>query len=86
MYIAPEIYNLEGRNEAYKQPLDCWAAGVTMFYMLSGEYPFQAPDLQDKICEENFEFDSSRWLGVSFEAKDLIRKLLVKDPQNRLTA
>lgn len=48
-YMAPEVFEMQGRNEAYRQPLDCWSAGILMHLMLSGEYPFQKPDLDDKI-------------------------------------
>ncbi len=48
-YIAPEVHNLRGDNEAYKQPLDCWSAGILMYNLISGEYPFNTPDLNDKI-------------------------------------
>lgn len=49
-FVAPEVHEMEGRNEAYRQPLDCWSAGVLMFHMISGKYPFDKPDLPDKIC------------------------------------
>ena len=39
-YMAPEVYEMQGRNEAYRQPLDCWSAGILMFYMISGDFPF----------------------------------------------
>lgn len=49
IYIAPEVYDLEGRNEAYKQPLDCWSAGIVLYFMLSGEFPYKEPNLDVKI-------------------------------------
>ena len=85
-YIAPEVHNLEGRSEAYKKPLDCWAAGIIMYHMISGEYPFEPPDLRDKICTEYLAFRSSRWNNISAHAKDLIQKLLNKSPEDRYTA
>ena len=72
-FMAPEVHNLEGRSEAYKKPLDCWSAGVIMYYMISGEYPFNTPDLRDKICTEYLSFRSPRFNGVSIHAKDLIK-------------
>ena len=49
-FMAPEVHNLEGSSEAYKCPLDIWSAGVLMYHLISGEYPFETPDLRDKIC------------------------------------
>jgi len=49
-YMAPEVYEMHGRDEAYQQPLDCWSAGILMYYLISGEFPFEKPDLKDKIC------------------------------------
>ena len=86
IYIAPEVYDLEGRNEAYKQPLDCWSAGIIMYFMLAGEFPYKEPNLDLKIQEEPLAFRSDRWIGVNTEAKDLVRKLLEKKPDMRMTA
>lgn len=30
-YLAPEVYEKSGSNEAYKEPLDCWSAGIIMY-------------------------------------------------------
>ena len=57
-----------------------------MYYLISGTYPFEAPDLPDKICQQYVNFRSSRWSSISYEARDLIRKLLVKNPEERFTA
>jgi calcium-dependent protein kinase len=34
----------------------------------------------------DFEFDPEEWDGISEEAKSIVRKLLVVDPENRLSA
>lgn len=85
-YMGPEIFEMQGANEAYKQPLDCWSAGVIMYYLICGELPFQRPDLEDKIRYEGVFFSHYRWSTVSYDAKDLIQKLLNKDPFKRMTA
>ena len=30
-YLAPEVFKTNGRNDAYKEPLDCWSAGIIMY-------------------------------------------------------
>ena len=84
--MAPEVFEMKGGNEAYKEPLDCWAAGVLMYFMICGEYPFEKPDLDDKIQSQVLRFESKRWRNVPFNSKDIIRRLLVKDPEERFTA
>jgi len=44
-YVAPEVHKLRGANDAYEAPVDCWAAGVIMFLLISGELPFKGKDL-----------------------------------------
>ena len=57
-----------------------------MYHMISGSYPFDNPDLHDKICTSYVMFDDDRFSKTSATAKDLIRKLLTKDPAERFTA
>ena len=86
LYMAPEIFNLKGDNSAYKEPLDKWAAGIIMYQLFAGKFPFNAPDLQDKIVTEEPNLSTIRWDNVSYDAKDLCRKLLVKNPVARIKA
>ena len=66
--------------------MDVWSAGILMYHMISGSYPFTAPDLHDKICTSYVTFDHARFSKTSAIAKDLIRKLLTKNPTERFTA
>lgn len=40
----------------------------------------------DKVLHGMLEFDADPWTNVSEGAKDLLRKVLVRDPKERLTA
>jgi len=56
---------------------------------LSGCYPFyfeDDSDLFESILKLEYEWKSPQFDTVSSQAKDLISKLLVIDPKNRLTA
>ncbi|KAI9469947.1 MAG: kinase-like domain-containing protein [Benjaminiella poitrasii] len=86
-YIAPEILFRNGHN--YKS--DMWSAGVMMFNLLFGKQPFHYEDYkalyrQVKLNEisTQFTFPVNDY-GVSKEAKDLISKLLVNNPDARLS-
>ena len=84
--MAPEVYEKEGSNEAYKEPLDCWSAGIIMYYLICGAQPFDGDDLEDKIRCDEPDFSGPRWTHVSPKSKDLISQLLKKSPISRLKA
>lgn len=82
-YVAPEIISSLG----YDSKVDCWSLGVILFVMLCGYPPFYADDnneLFSLIKGSKYEFSAPDWDEVSEQAKDLIRKLLVIDPKQRL--
>jgi calcium/calmodulin-dependent protein kinase I len=84
-YFAPEILSSQGHG----LKVDCWSLGVILYIMLCGFHPFFEEDSEatrDKILNGRYEFPSPFWDTISEDAKDLIRKLLVVDPEKRLSA
>lgn len=84
-YCSPEI--LKGRK--YGTLVDMWSVGVITYILLCGYEPFYADseaEMFRKILKCDFQFESPWWDDVSENAKDLVRHLLVADPQQRLTA
>lgn len=83
-YISPDV--LSGKPYSGK-PSDMWALGVVLFTMLYGQFPFydNAPhELFQKIKLADYSLpDDGR---VSEDTKTLIRKLLVTNPKERMTA
>ena len=83
-YIAPEIISGEGYNES----VDWWSLGIIMYEMLTGKLPFKFNfDSQEEqeqndlnIYDKKIKFPS--WIEEN--AKDLINKLLNKDPEKRI--
>lgn len=66
-----------------------WSLGVILYILLGGYPPFHDEDqavLFQRIKAGVYEFHEEFWSGVSPEAKDLIAKLLVVNPLERLTA
>ena len=66
-----------------------WSAGVILFILLGGYPPFfddSEPALFEKIKQARYSFQDPIWGCVSEDAKDLIKQLLVTDPEKRLTA
>ncbi len=84
-YIAPEILF----NKLHGAPVDMWSLGVILYILLGGYPPFHDEDQNElfkRIKAGVYEFHEEYWSAVSAEAKDLISKLLVVNPLERLTA
>uniref|UniRef100_A0A7N5ZY71 CaM kinase-like vesicle-associated protein n=1 Tax=Anabas testudineus TaxID=64144 RepID=A0A7N5ZY71_ANATE len=92
-YLAPEVV---GRLR-YGRPVDCWAIGVIMYILLSGNPPFYDDADEDdsdnrdknlflKILSGDYEFDSPYWDDISDSAKNLVASLMEVDQDQRLTA
>ncbi|XP_045435006.1 protein kinase C delta type isoform X4 [Pipistrellus kuhlii] len=78
-YIAPEI--LQGQK--YSFSVDWWSFGVLLYEMLIGQSPFHGDD-EDELFE-SIRVDTPhypRW--ITKESKDILEKLLERDPDKRL--
>ena len=75
-YIAPEMY----KNYEYGMEVDMFAMGVIVFRLLSGVRPFASSN-QDKLRHDTvnlrYTIEGKSWDGVSPEAIQLVRKLLI---------
>ena len=83
LYMAPEI-----TNGSYGAECDLWSIGIIMHYMLLGS----PPDLGDSKAEImknlksgkiGIDLSSDKWV-FGKEAKDLMERLLCKNPQKRI--
>ncbi|KAI9343984.1 kinase-like domain-containing protein [Obelidium mucronatum] len=84
-YMAPEV--LENQLHTGK-PSDLWSVGVMAYFLLSGVLPFTGRNeciLFANITCGRFKFDTAVWKGISEQAKDFISKLILLDPERRLT-
>ena len=83
-YIAPEV--LKGE---YNEKCDIWACGVIFYILLCGYPPFNGEtddEIYEAVLSGKFQFPEEDWDQVSQEAKDLIKKMLTKDPKKRISA
>ena len=82
-YMAPEVLTAE-----YDKKVDVWSLGVILYVMLSGFVPFSGKTDQEifsRIRNAPLSFDKPCWNSISEEAKVLIRKMLEKKPQSRIS-
>ena len=80
-YVAPEVLRKKGYDGA---KADIWSCGVILFVLLSGYLPFQAENVMKmyrKVFKAEYEFPP--WFST--DAKQLISKLLVSDPEKRIS-
>jgi serine/threonine protein kinase len=79
-YLAPEV--LKGKG--YGKAVDWWSYGTLLFEMLTGLPPFYSQDVQEmyhKILHAPLTIPAE----VSQDASDLLKKLLEREPDKRLT-
>ncbi|ONK82078.1 uncharacterized protein A4U43_C01F35890 [Asparagus officinalis] len=80
-YLAPEIIRGDGHGSA----VDWWTLGIFLYELAFGKTPFKGSGNRAtlfNVVGQPLRFPESP--VVSFAVKDLIRGLLVKEPQNRL--
>jgi len=82
-YLAPEL--LQGNG--YTKSVDWWTLGVLLYEMLTGLPPFydeNTNNMYHKIMQEPLTFPSQDIVPAA--ARDLLMRLLDRDPQRRLGA
>ncbi len=81
-FISPEVI-----DNKYSYKCDIWSCGVIMYMLLKGEAPFKGStreEVYSKIRKEEIDFDNIG--GLSRYAKDLLSKMLERDPEKRFAA
>ena len=80
-YCAPESHT----RKHYNAKTDVWQAGCCLYSMLSGLAAF-AVDRPELVIEAKYSpMVGLGWDTISDSAKDLVKKILVKDPAERLS-
>jgi calcium-dependent protein kinase len=84
-YIAPEVL-----QESYNEKCDVWSIGVILYLLLTGQVPFEGEDdniICQKIISEEIDYENNTKIrALSPESIDLLKKLLEKNPDDRISA
>jgi calcium-dependent protein kinase len=81
-YIAPEVL-----ERSYNEKCDLWSCGVILYILLTGEAPFNGSDDAEIIRNiKKGNLDFRKLNKVSKEVLDLVKKLLVRNPNDRISA
>lgn len=73
-FTAPEVSS----GQKYTNKVDIWSLGVVIFVCLNGFSSEVKP-------ADSIEFKSSKWNGISDEAKSLVKSILTKNVDSRPT-
>ena len=81
LYAAPEVL----KSGSYKGTLaDIWSMGICLYIMVCGEFPFEGEEFSDLVKSIILKsFEVKEYASPLF--KDLIYKILEKNPNKRLT-
>ena len=83
-YVAPEVLK---RN--YSCEADIWSAGVILYILLSGVPPFWAQTdtaIFEAVRKGQYDLVGDPWPKISESAKGLIRRILMGNPAERMSA
>mmetsp|Transcript_15795 Transcript_15795/g.40591 ORF Transcript_15795/g.40591 Transcript_15795/m.40591 type:complete len:421 (-) Transcript_15795:527-1789(-) len=83
-YGSPELM----LSQKSGKPVDMWAAGVVLYMIISGKFPFEGSDkntIKANIRKGLYAFPDEEWADISDQAKDMVKGLLNKNAGARLT-
>jgi serine/threonine protein kinase len=83
-YVAPEVLHRKG----YRKQVDMWSAGVIFYTLVCRQLPFQSQDRKttfNQIKEKQPDMDNFAFRRFSKETKDIIKQMLQKIPERRIT-
>jgi len=86
-YVAPEILEAK-KNSGYGNTVDMFSAGVLLYILLCGYEPFSYAESEKELINENrkakIQYPDADWSSVSIEGRDLVEKMLERDPSKRI--
>ena len=90
-YTPPEICNASDEEGFFVEPsCDVWSAGVLLFCMLTGSFPWEQATMSDPNFAEFVQWQTGHgpaphmWKNFSPQLLHLFKKLLALDPKDRI--
>jgi len=86
-FISPEVFSYN--YDKYDEKSDIWSIGVILYKALTKKYPFIGKNENETIyyiIEKDYDDKNEMLLNYSEELQDLVKKLLMKDPNKRPSA
>lgn len=84
LFLAPEMI-----TGSYGKECDVWSMGVLLYILLSGSAPFDSDAgekaIYEAILHSPLDLKSEPWGKISSSAKELVRKMLMRDAKRRFT-
>ena len=83
LYASPEIL-----RDSYNEKTDMWSLGVIVYEILVGKPPYNSKekiDILKEIYNGEVDYLNQNFTELSYNAQDFIKKLLVVDPESRLS-
>ncbi|CAD8206366.1 unnamed protein product [Paramecium pentaurelia] len=88
-FVAPEILEYTDGQQFYDEKCDVFSAGIILYLLITGGQPFTGKD-QKAILKANkdciIDFDDSLFKSAPIQMQDLIRSMLLKKSQDRLSS
>ena len=84
-YIAPEVLNSLG----YGSKADVFSMGIILYNLLSGAHPFYSrnpKEMLERNKKGDVTFMEPKWALISPAACNLLKLMLAKSPENRISA
>lgn len=69
-YMAPEI--LEGENGAFSSMCDVWSAGIVMYVLLFGSFPFEGETREELLESISKGLDQKKLSKIGDRYDDLV--------------
>ena len=79
-YASPEMI----KGNAYTKATDIWSAGIILYFIVTGSLPFEDENTQRLLRKIVYTYVHYPYF-MSLPLIDLLKKLLLKDPEKRLS-
>ena len=83
-FMAPEV--ILNQDSDYR--VDIWSLGIILYALICAQLPFLGENRHitfERIVNQPLSFDLPVWESISDECKSLIKRMLEKDQDRRMT-